>query len=92
MDTCRNAGISRLSANKGRVKVSLYQFAGAIFLLLLFVIALWKQSGVMFLISALAMTLFGLLGRLENWASIIFFCIASLSTVIGVIQVARGNY
>lgn len=69
-----------------------YHFLAVIIILILFVIALWRQSGVLFLVTALSMLLLGILGRLETWELIIVFIIGCVSLVTGIIKLARGDF
>ena len=69
-----------------------YQYLPILFILILFVISLWRQSGVLFVITALAVLLVGLLGRLETWALLVCFALGAVSLTTGVIKILRGDF
>lgn len=69
-----------------------YNFLALLFVLLLFVIALWRQSGILFIIAGLTALLLGLLGRLETWQTIANAGIGIMCTVIGTIKLLKGDF
>lgn len=69
-----------------------YHFLAILVILILFVIALWRQSGVLFTITALAVMLLGILGRLETWELLVIFFVGATSLVIGVIKLIKGEF
>jgi len=72
--------------------MSAYHFLAIIVILIIFVIALWRQSGILFIVTALAGFLLGLLGRLETWEVLIIALICGISLISGVIKLVRGEF
>lgn len=69
-----------------------FPFLGISLVLVLLIISLWRQSGVLFLITALATLLLGVLGILQTWELIVLFLIGITSLITGTIKIMQGDF